>query len=69
MNYKNTTDLNEPDAPGLIPGVLRRAAEKMREQQAELAAAWQDKHAGADWLVVAKELDAAAARIEKKLGG
>ena len=63
-----TTDLNEPYAPSLIPGVLRRAADKMREQQAELAASWGDKNAGKDWLVVAKELDAAAKRIESKLG-
>lgn len=62
-----TTDLNEPGAPEHIPGVLRRAATKMREQAAELRSAHQDRHAGAPWLVIAAELDRAAARIETKL--
>lgn len=67
MYDAKTTDLNEPDAPDAIPGVLRRAAEKMREQASELAVAHQDRHAGKPWTVIAEELDRAAARIEAKI--
>ena len=63
----DTTDLNDPEAPEDIPAVLRRAAEKMREQAGELASAWGDKNAGAKWIVIAKELDRAAERIEDKV--
>lgn len=63
----NTTDLNEPSDPDDIPDVMRRAAEKMREQAAELQAAWGDRYAGRPWKLIAKELDRAALRIEKLL--
>lgn len=62
-----TTDLNDPATPEQIPPVLRRAADKMREQASELEAAWHDKRAGDAWLIVAKELDRAASRIDAKI--
>lgn len=63
----DTTDLNEPSAPDGIPDVLRRAAEKMCEQAAELQAAWGDRRAGRPWMLIAKELDKTAFRIERLL--
>lgn len=61
------TDLDQPDGPDAIRHVLRNAADKMREQAAELDSAWQDKGAGNPWRVVADALEAAATRIERKL--
>lgn len=62
-----TTDLNDPADPADIPAVLQRAADRMDEQAAELAASWQDKTAGQPWRIIAAELRHAAARIESKL--
>lgn len=64
---ENTTDLAEPADPRDIPHVLRRAAQKMRDDAAELRAAWQDRMAGEPWRMVADELERAAQRIANKL--
>lgn len=60
-----TTDLNEPAAPDGIPDVLRYAADKMRDANSELEAAWQDKGAGNVWSHIATELERTALRVEK----
>jgi hypothetical protein len=61
------TDLGAPASPDDVPAIIYTAAQQMREQAAELQAAWQDPHAGERWLVIAKELERAADRIEKTL--
>lgn len=62
-----TDTLDTVAAPWQVPQVLRRAAEKMREDGAELDGSWQDARAGGGWRVIARELDRAADRIERKL--
>lgn len=64
-HHTRTTDLDSPASPEGIPQVLRYAAEKMREQNAELEAAWQDKGAGNVWSHIATELERTAVRVEK----
>lgn len=61
------TDLNEPASPEGIPQVLRNAADMMREQAGDLQSAWQDKNAGGDWNMIARELERAADRIQQML--
>lgn len=55
------------DAPNKVPLTLRRAADSFYESAADLTAAWRDKGAGRPWDIIAKELEAAADRIDKKL--
>lgn len=66
--FVQTTDLNDPTAPDGVPDVLRAAANKMREQSAELNSAWQEGGAGRPWDMIADELERAATRITKRLG-
>lgn len=62
-----STDLNDPAAPDGVARILRNAADLMREQASELDSAWQDKGAGKPWDMIAKELEACATKIERKL--
>jgi hypothetical protein len=65
MASKYQGDLNACEAPDQIAAELRHAADKAREARAELQSAWQDKSAGASWLVVARELERCAQRLDK----
>lgn len=56
------------DAPDKVAAVLRAAADAYTESHAELQSAWQDKNAGREWPAIAKILDQAAAKIEKRFG-
>ena len=60
----NSTDLDDAGLPSDVPGILRRAAQKMLEDGSELDSAHQDKNAGRPWRKIAKELERAADRIE-----
>lgn len=62
-----TTDLNDAAHPDEIPAILRRATDQANEAATELTAAWQDTGAGNPWAMVAKELEACADRIQRKL--
>ena len=53
------------DSPEKVALVLRDAADRFRESQSELSAAWQDKHAGAIWGKLAAILDRAADQADK----
>lgn len=66
-NLYKGTDLDAPQSPDAIPNVLRRAAQKMHEQAAELGACWQDGSAGRSWSLIARELECCADKIEKKI--
>lgn len=61
------TDLDQPDGPDAIPHVLRNAADRMRDQAADLDSAWQDKNVGDPWRKIAAELELAATRIERRI--
>lgn len=58
-------DLDACDAPDGVAAELRYAADKMREAQSELQSVWQDRGAGASWLIVARELERCAQRLDK----
>jgi len=61
-------DLNlDVDAPDKVSDVLRNAAESFHESAMELTGAWQDEGAGKPWGIIARELEATAERIDKKL--
>ena len=55
------------DHPDKITAILRNAAQAAHEAAGELSSIWQDKSAGAPWLVVAKELERCADRIKARL--
>jgi hypothetical protein len=67
MQIARATDFGDADHPDKIPGILRRAAEQAYDAAGELESAWQDKAAGKPWLMVARELERCADRIEGKL--
>lgn len=60
-------ELGECYLPEDVPGVLHAHAQRMREDRSELQHAWQDRTAGAPWEIVARELDKAAAAIERRI--
>jgi hypothetical protein len=55
------------DAPDKVAPVLASAAQQFYDSASELQSAWQEKAAGRPWEIIAKELEAAASRIKKKL--
>jgi len=58
-------DLEECAAPDDVAAVLRAAAERFFEAQGELQSAWQDKHAGRGWGIIAREFERLATKLEK----
>ena len=60
-------DLNAAASPDEIPAILRRAADAANEAAARLQSDWQDESAGQPWVMIARELNRAADRIEKVL--
>jgi hypothetical protein len=64
----DSADLDlDVDAPEKVPTVLRCVAERYYESHAELAAAWQDKHAGQVWTALARILERAALECDKAI--
>lgn len=62
-----TKNMNlDVDSPEKVVRVLEDAAQQFYDSAAELDETWQDESAGRPWDDVAKALEAAAARIEKK---
>jgi hypothetical protein len=57
-------DVSDPDD---VSKRLRRAVESFYESKSELQAAWQSKHAGYPWGIIASELDKAADAIDRRL--
>ncbi len=55
------------DTPEKALEVLGRAVDAFYESAVDLEASWQDKSAGRPWRIIAKEIEAAIARIERKL--
>lgn len=58
------TDLQDCAAPDDVGVVLQNAAQAFLESRHELAAAWQDPHAGKVWEGIAKALSACAVRCD-----
>jgi len=58
-------DINEAAAPDEIAPILRMHADKFRIAQYELQSAWQDKQAGRGWLILAREFDKLADRLDR----
>jgi len=54
------------DSPEKVVAVLEYAAQNFYDAAEELSSDWQEESAGRPWVDVAKALEAAAARIEKK---
>lgn len=67
MSTNTNFDLEAATTPQEVPDILRVAAQRYYESAIELEGAWQDKYAGSPWEAIAKELEAAASRIEKRL--
>lgn len=55
------------DSPEKVTRALLNASEAFYVSAGELESSWSDPSAGKPWLVLARELEAAADRIEKKL--
>ena len=64
MEKRLSLDVESPDQ---VAAVLRAAAQAYYESRGELQAAWQDQQAGRDWSIIARELERAADRIDRKL--
>jgi hypothetical protein len=56
------------DVPEKVSGILRCVAQAYYESSSELQSAWQDRYAGQEWIIIAKELERCATRIDAKLG-
>lgn len=56
---------NVLDSPESAAFAFRVLADKFNESAGELAAAWQDKHAGKIWASLARTLDSMAAKAER----
>lgn len=60
-----TRDFDYADSPEHVAVILRNAAQRMREDAAELAASWFDPNAGKVWEDFARILERAAASCER----
>jgi acyl-CoA reductase-like NAD-dependent aldehyde dehydrogenase len=60
LTNPNTTDLQDAQTPEDVAVILRNAAQKYRESEGELAAAWGDPNAGRIWRKVAGRIDSCA---------
>ncbi len=63
---KKSLDL-DVDSPEKVITVLYNAVDAFMEASSELQSAWQDPKAGAEWKMIAKELEKAKLNIYKKL--
>ena len=64
MDKRFSLDVESPEQ---VSAVLRAATQAYYESQGELQSAWQDKNAGREWSIIARELERAADRIDKKI--
>jgi len=58
-------DVNEASSPDEVAPILRTHADRFRTAHLDLQSAWQDKNAGRGWLILAREFDKLADRLDK----
>lgn len=65
MRDFTTLDLGDAATPRDVPDILSRVVDAYRIDAADLAATWQDNHAGRVWSRIAARLETARLAIEK----